>query len=79
MGPPSDEGGNLGITVERQMYVRLQWGRPPMRAETTHAFLTTAMAGAKLQWGRPPMRAETSPSESMPSQSAPSFNGAALR
>ena len=38
MGPPSDEGGNAeagGVTV--RVPVVLQWGRPPMRAETPNS------------------------------------------
>ena len=34
MGPPSDEGGNAAIAFPIEKERELQWGRPPMRAET---------------------------------------------
>ena len=37
---------------------QLQWGRPPMRAETAERE-AVALSLIALQWGRPPMRAET--------------------
>ena len=34
MGPPSDEGGNTQMPRIFRSLKSLQWGRPPMRAET---------------------------------------------
>ena len=59
MGPPSDEGGNPPAPVSMAFLTPLQWGRPPMRAETSMYLACASVTAWPLQWGRPPMRAET--------------------
>ena len=59
MGPPSEKGGIFSDRLNKVLaQARLQWGRPPRRAESS------LVSGENrplegLQWGRPPRRAES--------------------
>ena len=60
MGPPSFEGGNLGVTDRYGVGMALlQWGRLLSKAETVNA-KTSLVTEVTLQWGRLLSKAETS-------------------
>ena len=78
MGPPSEKGGIvIDVWIDEGDGDKLQWGRPPRRAESRpgwqRIWIWTGFNGAALREGRNPQVGCGT------SQCPSSFNGAALR
>ena len=79
MGPPSEKGGiSVAMETTAGALYRLQWGRPPRRAESRASCVCTAMVGA-ASMGPPSEKGGIMWTGFIRSLDSNGFNGAALR